>query len=280
MRDNNSFKYVAMRCILSIFFFFSFLTISFAQQPPVEEEIQVDGVSIIMIKVEGSTFQRHCTIDKDSVYQTIALDDFYLAKFEVTQELWDAVLGENPSYYNYRTDMLKKYFRMDADTSYFSSQQPVDHVTWFSAQVFIDSLNKLTGRKFRMPTAAEWEYAARGGKYSECSRYSGGDNIDLVAWHRGNADWSHKVGRKHPNILGIHDMTGNIAEWCSDWYADLKSVKFIKNPKGPKTGDEKVLKGGSWGSYDRREYNVNFRVRKAPGYKDGETGLRLALDIE
>ena len=175
----------------------------------------------------------------------------------MTQELWEAVMGSNPS-------------------NFKGAQNPVERVSWNDCQEFVSRLNSLTGRTFRLPTEAEWEYAARGGNKSRHYKYSGSDNIDEVAWYRDNSgSKTHAVGTKSPNELGIYDMSGNVWEWCSDWYGGY-SASAQTNPQGPSSGSYRVLRGGSWINY-AGNCRVSIRSYDDPGNSNINFGLRLVL---
>lgn len=191
---------------------------------------------------------------------TVILDDFYIGTTEVTQELWQAVMGKNPS--------------KNKDTSL-----PVTDVTWNDCQKFIKKLNKILGLSFRLPTEAEWEYAARGGNHSKNYIFSGGDILGDVAWCYGNSQHRlHSVGMKSPNELNIYDMTGNVREWCNDWYDTYYYRNSAeRNPKGPDSGDYKVVRGGDYSMYYPKDIFTFSRDSKFPDWSDSETGLRLAL---
>ena len=223
-----------------------------------------DGISIEMVKVEAGTFMMGATSemkdpydDEKPVHQVTLTNDYYMGKYEVPQALWEAVMGSNPS--EYKGDNL-----------------PVEMVSWNDCQEFISKLNSLTGRKFRLPTEAEWEYAARGGKRSRGYQYSGNSNISDVAWYDGNrGSKPHPVGTKQANELGIYDMSGNVYEWCSDWYGSYSSSSQT-NPTGADSGSSRVYRGGSWrnGAWlcrlSCRYFNTQF-------YRGNALGLRLAL---
>ncbi|MBS4027610.1 MAG: SUMF1/EgtB/PvdO family nonheme iron enzyme, partial [Ignavibacteriales bacterium] len=183
-----------------------------------------------MIFVEGGTFEmgsKDGESDEKPVHN-VELDDFYISKYEVTQNEWQEVMGNNPSLF------LGDYL-------------PVEKVSWNDIQEFLQILNAKIGGNYRLPTEAEWEYAARGGnKYSDY-KYSGSNNIDEVAWYDGNSgNKTHRVGIKKANGLGIYDMTGNVWEWCSDWYGEnYYSESSSSNPQGPSNGTYRVLRGGS-----------------------------------
>ena len=225
-----------------------------------------DGISIDMVKVEAGTFMMGATSemkdpysDEKPVHQVTLTNDYYMGKYEVTQALWQAVMGSNPS--NFKGDNL-----------------PVETVNWNDCQEFISKLNSLTGRKFRLPTEAEWEYAARGGKKSRGYQYSGSRKISDVAWYEGNSrSKTHPVGRKQANELGIYDMTGNVWEWCSDWYGFYSSSSQT-NPTGADSGSSRVFRGGSW--YGNARYcRLSFRDCTPPDCRGYNLGLRLALSV-
>ena len=229
-----------------------------------EDYFYVNGVSFEMVYVEGGSFDMGATYEKGSdaydwekPVHRVTLSDYYIGKCEVTQELWKAVMGGNPSHFK-------------------GAQKPVESVSWNDCQEFVSRLSILTGRTFRLPTEAEWEYAARGGKKSRHYKYSGSDKIDDVAWHDGNSGGStHAVGTKTANELGIYDMSGNVEEWCSDWYGDY-SAGAQTNPQGPSSGSIRVLRGGSWGGL-ARFCRVSNRNRNGPRYSYNFIGLRLVL---
>lgn len=188
----------------------------------------------------------------------VELSSFYMQKTEVTQELWEEVMGSNPS----------------EDKSW--KDNPVTNVSWNDCQEFIKKLNEITGNKYRLPTEAEWEYAARGGKMSKGYQYSGSDNLEEVGWYDQNSNEKiHPVAEKKPNELGLYDMSGNVWEWCQDWYGDYR-VKFKKNPQGPDNGTTKVLRGGSW-YFDAVNCRVACRYDGFPDYRSNIRGFRLAL---
>ena len=228
-------------------------------------EFTVKGVKFSMIEVEGGTFTMGATNEQGSdaysdekTTHKVTLDSYYIGQTEVTQALWKAVMGNNPSYR--KGDNL-----------------PVEQVSWNECQEFIKKLNALTGRKFRLPTEAEWEYAARGGNRSRGYKYSGSNNIDEVAWYGGNSgSKTHDVATKKANELGIYDMSGNVWEWCGDWYGSYSSSPQT-NPVGPSSGSARVNRGGSWigNSGDCR---VSFRAPLSPGDSYNNLGLRLVLD--
>ena len=217
-----------------------------------------------MVSVEGGTFTMGATaeqgsyaFDEEKPAHQVTLSSFSIGKYEVTQEEWEAVMGSNPS-------------------NSKGAKRPVEEVSWNDCQKFIRKLNALTGKQFRLPTEAEWEYAARGGNRSRGYKYSGSDNIGSVAWFYNNSGReTHPVGQKQANELGLYDMSGNVFEWCQDWYGDYSSSSQT-NPKGPSTGSARVFRGGYWIN-DAWCCRVSNRVYGTPDYRYGSLGLRLAL---
>ena len=223
-----------------------------------------DGVSIEMIKVEAGTFMMGATPemefpddDEKPVHQVTLTNDYYIGKYEVTQALWQTVMESNPS-------------------SFKGNNLPVEQVSWNDCQEFIGKLNSITGRKFRLPTEAEWEYAARGGKKSRGYQYSGSSNISDVAWYNGNSgSKTHLVGTKQANELGLYDMCGNVLEWCQNWYGSYVSSSQT-NPTGAVSGSYRVIRGGSWYS-SARFCRSSCRDSGTPGIRNSRLGLRLVL---
>ena len=223
----------------------------------------VKGVSFTMIPVQGGTFQMGATpeqekpSDSEKPVHSVTLSSYYIGETEVTQELWEAVMGSNPS-------------------RFYGSSNPVEQVTWNNCQKFIKKLNSLTGQRFRLPTEAEWEFAARGGSKSRGYQYSGSNTIGDVAWYYSKSSiQTHPVKTKQPNELGIYDMSGNVYEWCQDWYGNYSSSSQT-NPTGPTSGYGRVIRGGSWGDF-ARSCRVAFRNCNTPGDTYYGLGLRLAL---
>ena len=166
---------------------------------------------------------------------------------------------------------------MGSNPSYFEGDAlPVEQVAWNDCQEFIRKLNQKTGKNFRLPTEAEWEYAARGGKKSNGYKYAGSNDIGSVAWYTNNSDSkTHPVKGKSPNELGLYDMSGNVWEWCSDWYGSYSSGSQT-NPQGPSSGSLRVLRGGSWRS-NAGYCRVSYRYFGGPGNRYFDSGFRLAL---
>ena len=223
-----------------------------------------DGISIDMVRVEAGTFTMGATAEMKDPYgeekpthQVTLTNDYYIGKYEVTQALWKAVMGNNPSCF--KGDNL-----------------PVETVTWDDCQEFISQLNRITGKTFRLPTEAEWEYAARGGKKGRGCQYSGSNNLSDVAWYKDNSDSkTHAVGSKQANELGIYDMSGNVWEWCQDWYGRY-SKSSQTNPTGATSGSYRVLRGGSC-FITARICRSSYRRGNTPVNRDYSLGFRLAL---
>ena len=223
-----------------------------------------NGITIDMMKVEAGTFMMGATSemqdpygDEKPVHQVTLTNDYYMGKYEVTQALWQAVMGSNPS--EFKGDNL-----------------PVENVSWDDCQDFISKLNSMTGRKFRLPTEAEWEYAARGGNKSRGYQYSGSSKISDVAWYDGNSGSKTRlVGTKQANELGIYDMSGNVWEWCQDRYGSYISSSQT-NPTGAVSGSYRVYRGGSW-YFDSECCRSSGRGIGTPDISCSIIGLRLVL---
>lgn len=224
-----------------------------------------NGVSFTMVYVKGGTFTMGATSEQggdayewEKPAHNVTLSDYYIGQTEVTQQLWQAVMGNNPSLFT------------------GDSRRPVEQVSWDDCQNFIRELNRITGQKFHLPTEAQWEYAARGGSKSSHSKYSGSHSIDYVAWYDGNSgDKTHPVATKQANELGIYDMSGNVWEWCADWYGTYGN-NAQTNPTGPTSGQSRVLRGGSWYS-NARLCRTSNRGNYDPTRRILNYGLRLAL---
>ena len=236
-------------------------------EPKTSETFTVNGVTFKMVHVDGGTFMMGGTAEQGSdawsdreypVHQ-VTLSSYYMGQTEVTQALWQAVMGSNPS-----------LFTGDPN-------RPVECVSWNDCQIFISKLSELTGYSFRLPTEAEWEFAARGGNKSRMYRFAGSNNIDDVAWYKSNSNNStHPVATKAPNELGIYDMSGNISEWCYDWYGIYNGGEQT-NPMGPSSGQWRICRGGDW-HYESNFLRVSFRHYNYPTNSWEHDGLRLALD--
>ncbi len=215
----------------------------------------VDGGSFFMGRDDSKNLNKH----DNEPRHLVNIDPFFISKFEVTQDIWAVVMGDNPS-------------------AFKSELFPVENISWNDALEFIGKLNNLTGMDFRMPTEAEWEFAARGGKYSLDYQFAGSDFLKAVAWYKDNSqNSSHEVGKKRPNELGIFDMSGNVAEWCSDFYDfDYYKTAQTDNPKGPLNGLNKVNRGGSW-LMEEIYQRVDARNVASPDERNPSVGLRLAM---
>ena len=219
-----------------------------------------------MVHIKGGTFMMGAFdvafdigIDDELPSHSVTLSDYYMNKYEVTQELWLTVMGSNPSHFS------------------SSLNCPVEQVSWDDCQLFIHKINQMTGMRFRLPTEAEWEYAARGGVNSKGYKYAGGNTLDDVAWYGNNSNaMTHPVGEKNPNELGLYDMSGNVYEWCQDWYKEY-SDNALTNPSGPNSGSYRVLRGASWGNSYKENCRVTNRGGISPADTDARLGLRLAL---
>ena len=249
------------------FKFFSLLVaVLFASTPGVIEcygksnkTYTLNGVKFKMIAVKGGTFEmgRMSGDSDESLVHSVTLSNYYIGQTEVTQKLWTAVMGSNPS--RWKGDDL-----------------PVENVSWNDCQVFISKLNELTGENFRLPTEAEWEFAAKGGNKSKGYIYSGSNEIDHVAICDDSHSDSktHSVGTKAPNELGIYDMSGNVWEWCQDWYGSY-SGSVPTNPTGLASGSYRVRRGGGWGD-NALSCRTADRYSLEPSYTLSTLGFRLA----
>ena len=234
--------------------------------------VTVNGVTFTMVAVEGGVFHMGAqnsdpnelnydaeAWDREAPVHLVTLSDYYIGETEVTQELWNAVMGSNPS-------------------TFVGTQRPVEQITWYLCQSFILELNRLTGMKFRFPTEAEWEFAAKGGNKSEGYYYSGSNIIDEIAWYSADGKKTHEVKTKLPNELGIYDMCGNVMEWCYDIFGDYSSESQT-NPTGAPSGTDCIVRGGcclSNANYCRTTIRSFFH----PGGQSYGIGFRLALQAE
>jgi len=278
--NNVSLMTYHFRLIAVFILHFSFCTLCNAQvnnalsKKQVKERDSLMAVSILnldsnFIFVEGGAFEMGLpdtsTIEGSEIEKprhTINLKSFYILKTLVTQALWYSVMDSNPSFH-------KNCFTC-----------PVENVSWNDAETFIKKLNALKKGHYRLPTEAEYEYAARGGKKSKGFDYSGSNDENKVAWYANNSkDQSHPVGEKKPNELGLVDMSGDVWEWCSDWFnMYYYKVSPSDNPQGPAQGEKKVLRGGTWMSLDEGCLVIS-RGALMPASKDKFTGFRIVRDL-
>ena len=253
------------------------INVMLGKEPADEVETKifvVNGVSFKMILIEDGTFTMGATAEQGGDFTNherpvheVSLSSYRIGETEVTQELWQAVMESNPSSFN------------------GNPQLPVENVSYDDCLAFIAELNRLTGETFRLPTEAEWEYAARGGKLSKGYKYSGSNDIGDVCWFYDNTcafgDGSpeygtHSVGAKSPNELGLYDMSGNVMEWCYDWYGRAYyNNSPSTNPDGPATGVARVARGGSWYG-GAKTCRVSHRDAIQPSIAHEGLGLRLA----
>lgn len=218
----------------------------------------VNGCGFLMVPVEGGIFEIGDENDIDATKHKVKLNSYYIGETLVTQKLWSTVMGNNPSLF-------------------VGENNPVERVSWNDCHIFLEKLNDILGQSFRLPSEAEWEYAARGGYDSPIFDYSGSNEIDDVAWYDNNSyEHTHPVKCKKNNKLGLYDMSGNVCEWCRDWY-EYFSPEDVINPLGPSNGKTRVIRGGSW--FNGSDYcMVSSRYHYAPEEKEDFIGFRLALD--
>ncbi len=226
-------------------------------------EFVVNGIEFMMVYVKGGEFSMGTDYNEsvNSWFRSrpihlVKLTDYYIGRYPVTQELWKAVMDINPSYFRGR-------------------ELPVEKVSWEDCQEFVGKLSKITGKHFVLPTEAQWEYAARGGVKSEGFEHAGSNDISSVAWYQHNSSKkTHEVGIKMSNELNLYDMSGNVEEWCNDWY-DTYSPEVQINPQGPSYGSYRVYRGGNC-EYCRN-YSVAYRGYSVPTKSYRFLGMRLVL---
>lgn len=242
-------------------------------KPTIPDSLQVlhfdvNGVPFDMQRVEGGVFvmggtreQHRERISTDLPTHTVALDAYYIASTEVTQALWKAAMPE----WEFFEELYLPNF-------------PISYISWNDCQEFVRRLDSITGMPFRLPTEAEWEFAARGGNRSKGFRFAGGNIVENVSWGLSNAGFrTHEVGKKQPNEVGLYDMTGNVSEWCSDWYAPYH-FGTVPNPQGPTTGKEKIIRGSSYSNCQDNSY-LSHRYMAVPTEATSYCGMRLALTL-
>ncbi len=229
----------------------------------------VNGITFKMIYVDGGNFIMGCTpeqgkdcLDDEKPSHPMNLNDFYIGETEVTQALWVAVMGTEPTY---NGGWENKYGR--------GSDYPAYRISWNNCQDFLKKLNQLTGKTFRLPFEAEWEYAARGGSCSKHFKYSGGNRIKEIAWYNYNCNSTHLVKTKLPNEIGIYDMSGNVWEWCNECFYSYS------DPVGSTNNSQRVIRGGGW--YNEAWFNrISYRGYLVPNDCNYNLGFRLALSVE
>lgn len=235
------------------------------------------GINMRMVWVEGGDFLMGCTSEQGSDCDSdeknvrrVTVDGFYIGMLEVTQSQWEKLMGT--SVYQQRDKANTQWPMRGVGPDY-----PMYYVSWEEAMEFCRALSQKTGRTYTLPTEAQWEYAARGGNKPDGTKYAGGNVVDAVAWYTDNSGGStHVCGTKRANALGIYDMSGNVYEWCKDWYGDSYISYDVNNPQGASSGSARVLRGGSWrinASYCR----VAYRYSVTPGYRNGYSGFRVVM---
>lgn len=233
--------------------------------------IHIDNTKYVLVRVEGGMFRMGGTAEQrtdptstDKPVHQVVLDSYYIGKTEVTRRLWKAVMGDAPT---------------EGGNDWLADDMPQEWISWDDCQRFLHRLDSITGLSVRMPTEAEWEYAARGGRYSQHYKYAGGQDVTAVGWVYANSGKrTHAVAGLQANELGLYDFTGNVWEWCSDRYG-LYPNSLQVNPQGHETGELRVVRGGSW---DNATANVNLSTRQGrdPNYTFYDCGLRIALSAE
>lgn len=237
------------------------------------------GINMRMVYVEGGTFTMGCTSEQggecgndESPNRQTTVSSYYIGMLEVTQSQWEKVMGTSIYQQRDKANSSWPWPLRGAGPDY-----PMYYVSWEEAKEFCARLSRQTGKNYTLPTEAEWEYAARGGNKQEGTKYSGGWSVDDVAWYDGNSSSStHPCGTKRANALGIYDMSGNVYEWCEDWYANQYLQYDNNNPKGASSGSYRVLRGGGWGDY-AKDCRVAFRNNNTPSNRYSTCGFRVVL---
>ncbi len=228
------------------------------------------GMNLEMVYVEGGTFRMGGTeaaYDDEKPVHEVTLNGFHIGKYEVTQAQWKNVMGSTLEDQRALSDY-------DNGIAGAGSDCPMYYVSWNDAQAFCKKLSEKTGKTYVLPTEAQWEYAARGRNKSNQTKYVGSDDMDEVAWYyKNSAGQTHSVGSKKANALGIYDMSGNVWEWCSDWYGNYSSSPEV-NPHGAAEGANRVTRGGSW-YYDAVRCRVSYRSGSSPAYRRNDIGFRV-----
>ena len=235
------------------------------------------GLNMKMVWVEGGSFIMGCTGEQgEDCYsdekntRRVSLTGYYIGMTEVTQGQWEKVMGS--SVYQQKSKAGGN------SVCGVGPDYPMYYVSWEDAMAFCEELSRQTGKKYTLPTEAQWEYAARGGNKNDGTKYSGSYSINAVAWYNATSgDRTHIVGSKRPNGLGLYDMSGNVREWCKDWYADSYIGYQTDNPTGPSSGFKCVIRGGSWNS-NVTGCRVSFRAYDSPGYRSYSLGFRVVCE--
>lgn len=234
------------------------------------------GINMKMIWVEGGEFMMGCTSEQggdcesdEQNVRRVTVDGFYIGMLEVTQSQWEKVMG---------TNIYQQKSKANGNNTYgVGSDYPMYYVSWDEAMEFCRLLSIQTGRTYTLPTEAQWEYAARGGKNADGTKYAGSNMIDVVAWYTDNSGGgTHPCGTKRANALGIYDMSGNVWEWCKDWYSSSYTSYETNNPTGASSGSYRVIRGGSW-SYYASYCRVAIRYYCSPGGRSYDLGFRVVL---
>ncbi|MBL0309822.1 MAG: formylglycine-generating enzyme family protein [Bacteroidetes bacterium] len=277
-----------MKKLFPLLFFFFMMSIGFTQAAPDENETHgkaakhnaskpeiiepkvAEAIRLIemnMVPVEGGTFTMGCVLlqdpecyEQEKPRHTVKLNNFQMSKYAVTQNEWKLVMGTTPA-------------------AEYCAECPAINVSWYDAQLFINRLNQLSGKTFRLPSEAEWEYAAKGGSKSHGYKYAGSNDADVVAWYDTlKTNGIKPVGKKAPNELGLYDMSGNVWQWCTDYFDEkYYSHSPSNNPKGPDSSDARSLRGGSWWG-PLRDCRVANRDFYPADSKDDDVGFRMVLD--
>jgi formylglycine-generating enzyme required for sulfatase activity len=230
-----------------------------------EKAIDVGGIALTLVEIPAGEFLMGSPAGKGMEHEhprhkTSITRPFYLGRYEVTQAQWTKVMGDNPSYFK-------------------GSDLPVESVSWNDVQKFIAKLNTMTGEEFRLPTEAEWEYACRAGSNAQYYFGDNEDKLDEYAWYTDNSEGrTHPAGKKKPNSFGLHDMLGNVWEWCADWYSKTYyDISPKDEPRGPASGKHRILRGGAW-HYSAIGLRPANRYYQSPEYEYADTGFRIAQD--
>ena len=252
--------------------------------PQIEEYVENGGdwsLNLTMVKVEGGTFEMGATAEQGSDASSdeqpthmVTLSAYHMSKYEITQAQWKAVMGTTIEQQRDKRD--EDEFELDPPSKLYGvgDNYPMYHVSWKEAKAFCEKLSQKTGKTYVLPTEAQWEFAARGGKNSKAYKYSGSNTLGDVAWYDDNSDGNtHEVGTKTKNELGIYDMSGNVKEWCADVFGEYSSDD-VTDPAGLSAGSDRVIRGGGRSSYDS-SCRVSFRESDYSDLRTGSLGFRV-----